>query len=304
MKQRRGSPGVFTLRDFLSIMEREFEDRTSAQPVYLPLPGWVRVRLTVSFDGSRYQGWQKQKTGTGVQEVIEAALHRLFPEASNLTGCSRTDAGVHALALVAHFDLPQKSLRIPMRRLPLAMNTFLPSDIRIVRAVRCVGPFHARFSAITKEYRYQVWNHPVLNPLIRHYAWHVPRRLEIEKMREAALYFIGTHDFIAFSTNPGYKRVHTVRTVQRCEIIKRGPLVVFRIQADGFLYRMCRGIVGTLVQVGLGRFTPTDIKKMLESRDRRLAGMSAPPNGLILWRVFYSKAGPGSKCQDTDVETE
>jgi len=252
-----------------------------------PPPGHRRIRFTIAFDGTAYQGWQRQKTGVGVQEKVEQALARLFPAAPILHGSSRTDAGVHALGLTAHADIPAAECRIPMRRLPLALNAHLPEDIRVLEARRCPPGFHARFSATGKEYRYQVWNRPAMNPLLRTQAWHVPRALNLEAVRRAAQAFAGKHDFLAFSANPGYARRFTARTIYECSVRRRGGLWTFVIRGDGFLYRMCRGIVGTLVQVGLGRFAPEDIPAMLASRDRRLAGMSAPPHGLILWRVFY-----------------
>jgi len=254
---------------------------------WFPPTGKVRVRLTIAFDGTAYQGWQTQKTGIGVQQKVQEALGRLFPSQPHVIGSSRTDTGVHALGLVAHFDVPREELRIPMRKLPLAVNAHLPEDIRVRQARRCRGPFHARFSAKAKEYRYQIWNHPVMNPLLRRYAWHVPRPLDLPAMRAGAHHFLGTHDFRAFSTNPGYERRHTVRTMQMVRLIQKGPLLTVVIRGDGFLYRMCRGMVGTLVQVGLGKFQPDQIPEMLASGDRRLAGMTAPAQGLILWRVFY-----------------
>lgn len=257
------------------------------QEPFFPPTGYDRIKLTIAFDGSRYQGWQIQKIGVGVQQIVEEALHKLLPEASSLIGCSRTDAGVHALGLVAHFDIPKLANKIPMKRLPLAINSILPPDIRVLKADICKGPFHARFSAKAKEYRYQIWNSHVMNPLLRTYAWHIPKKLNVEDMRAAAERFIGTHDFIAFSTNPGYPRKHTIRTIHLCKIYKKGLLLVVRIIGDGFLYRMCRGIVGTIVQVGLGKFKPEDITTIFEQKKRQIAGMNAPAHGLILWKVFY-----------------
>ncbi|RME94353.1 MAG: tRNA pseudouridine(38-40) synthase TruA [Verrucomicrobia bacterium] len=258
-----------------------------------PPPGHVRWRLVVAYDGSAYQGWQWQKTGIGVQQRLEEALGRLFPSRPRVHASSRTDTGVHAMGMVVHFDLPRPESRLPARKLPLALNAWLPEDIRVRSAARCRGPFHARFDATGKQYRYFVWNHPAHNPLLRHQAWHVPRRLDLPRMREAAGRLVGPHDFAAFSTNPGYERGSTRRTLHRLELRRSGPLLTFVIEGDGFLYRMCRGLVGTLVQVGLGRFTPEDVGRMLAARDRRLGGMSAPPHGLVLWKVFYGKPRRG-----------
>ncbi len=250
----------------------------------------IKFRLTIAYDGTAYQGWQQQKTGVGIQQKIEAALAKLFPSKPKLHSASRTDSGVHALGMVAHFDVPVaefKKRRMPIRHLPLAINAWLPDDIRVVKAQRVAPGFHARFDAVSKQYRYLVWNHPVMNPLLRHTAWHVPRSLDFAAMRAAARQFIGRHDFRAFAANPGYPKENTIRTVTRCEFKKSGPLLTFILEANGFLYKMCRGIVGTIVQVGLGKFTPEQVKRMLASKDRRLAGMNAPAHGLVLWKVTY-----------------
>jgi tRNA pseudouridine38-40 synthase len=246
-----------------------------------------RIRLTIAFDGSAYDGWQVQKTGLGVQQRVEEALARLFPAAPGVHSSSRTDAGVHALGLTAHFDAPRSQCRMSMAKLRLAINAHLPEDIRVTSAAGCPPSFHARFSARGKQYRYWVWNHPAMNPLLRGQAWHMPRRLDLAALRAAAAQLVGRHDFRAFTANPGYPRASTVRTVTRCEVQRRGPLLTFVIEADGFLYKMCRGIVGTLVQAGLGKIAPGAISGMLRSRDRRVAGMTAPAHGLVLWRVFY-----------------
>lgn len=247
-----------------------------------------KLKLVLAYEGTAYAGWQVQKIGTGVQEKVEAALAKLFPSRPRLHSSSRTDTGVHALGLVAHFEVPRAELKWPPRKLVLALNAHLPADIRVLAASRARPDFHARFDATGKQYRYFVWNHPAMNPLLRHQAWHVPRKLDLAAMRAAARAFCGRHDFRAFTANPGYPRASTVRTLRRCEIHRRGPLLTFVLEGDGFLYKMCRGIVGTLVQVGLGKFPPAAISAMLAGGDRRLAGMTAPAHGLVLWKVFYS----------------
>ena len=250
----------------------------------------VKIKLTIAYDGTAYEGWQAQKIGTGVQEKVEAALGKLFASRPRVHSSSRTDAGVHALGMVAHLEAPGAELRMPIGKLALALNAWLPADIRVLSAARVRGTFHARFGATGKEYRYFVWNHPGMNPLIRHSAWHVARALDVRAMRQGALFFVGRHDFQSFTANPGYARQSTVRTLTRCEVKRSGRLLTFRIVGDGFLYKMCRGIVGTLVQVGLGKFQPGEIKEMLASRDRRAGGMTAPAHGLTLWKVHYGPA--------------
>jgi len=247
----------------------------------------LKFKLTIAYDGTGYQGWQVQKVGTGVQEKIEAALAKLFPSAPRAHASSRTDTGVHALGLVAHFEAPRAECKLSAGRLLIAINAWLPEDIRVL-AVRGMAPgFHARFDASGKQYRYFVWNHPAHNPLLRRNAWQVRRKLDFAAMKAAARQFVGRLDFRSFRANPDYDTTSTVRTLTRCDVRRSGPLFTFIIEGDGFLYKMCRGIVGTLVQVGEGKLQPDAIPAILARRDRRVAGMSAPAQGLVLWKVFY-----------------
>jgi tRNA pseudouridine38-40 synthase len=246
-----------------------------------------KFKLTIAYDGTGYEGWQVQKIGTGVQEKLEAALAKLFPSKPRTHSSSRTDTGVHALGMVVHFEVPAAEARMPARKLALALNAWLPEDVRVVAAARAAKDFHARFQARGKQYRYFIWNHPAMNPLIRATAWHVPKKLDLAAMRVAARQFVGKHDFQSFAANPGYLKESTVRALRRCELRRSGPLLTIVIEGDGFLYKMCRGIAGTLVQVGLGKFPADGIGAMLARRDRRVAGMTAPAHGLVLWKVFY-----------------
>lgn len=230
-----------------------------------------------------------QKIGKGVQEQVEGALAKLFPSRPRVHSSSRTDTGVHALGMVAHFEVPRAECSMTSRKLALALNAWLPEDIRVVCAARAPKSFHARFDATGKQYRYFVWNHPAMNPLLRRTAWHVPRRLERRVIRAATRFFVGKHDFHSFATSAGHERETTVRNLTRCNLKLSGPLLTFIIEGDGFLYRMCRGIVGTLVQAGLGKFPAEEIRRMLARKDRRVAGMTAPAHGLVLWKVFYRK---------------
>ncbi len=248
----------------------------------------LKFKLVIAYDGTAYQGWQVQKVGTGVQEKIEAVLKRYFPSAPRLHSSSRTDTGVHALGMVAHYEIPKTENKLPLARLAIALNAFLPDDIRVLHATRARKNFHARFDADGKQYRYVVWNHHAMNPLLQGRAWHVARPLDFAAMKKAAKYFVGKHDFKSFAVNHPYEMASTVRTLTRCDVKRSGMQYTFVIEGDGFLYRMCRGIVGTLVQVGFGKFSPGDIKVMLAQTDRRAAGMSAPAHGLVLWKVFYS----------------
>lgn len=249
----------------------------------------LKFKLTLAYDGTNYSGWQVQKIGTGVQELVEKALAKVFPGNHRLHSSSRTDAGVHALGMVAHVELPKALVKIKPRKLRLALNAHLPEDIRVMEVRRARPDFHARFDATGKQYRYFVWNHSAMNPLLRGEAWHVPQQLDLAQLKRAARCFVGKHDFRSFAANRGYDFNDTVRTLSRCDVKRNGPLLTFVIEGDGFLYRMCRGIVGTIVQTGMGRFRAEDITHMLKHKDRRLAGMSAPAHGLVLWKVNYGR---------------
>ncbi|MGA2541503.1 MAG: tRNA pseudouridine(38-40) synthase TruA [Verrucomicrobiota bacterium] len=249
----------------------------------------MKFKLTIAFDGTHYAGWQAQKTGVGVQQRIEEALSRIFPggDISRLHSSSRTDAGVHALGMVAQVEM--RGCRMPASKLALALNAHLPADVRIMAAARCRADFDARFDARGKEYRYFVWNAAAMNPLLRAQAWHVARPLDLAVMRAAAGFFTGQHDFKSLAGTRSYEMKSTVRTLRRCEIKRRGPLLTFVMEGDGFLYKMCRGIVGTLVQAGQGKIAPGDIAEILRRKDRRAAGMTAPAHGLVLWKVNYGR---------------
>jgi len=250
----------------------------------------VKFKLVIAYAGTAYQGWQVQKIGTGVQEKIEAALAHYFPSQPRLHSSSRTDTGVHALGMVAHFEIPPAEFKLPVIRLAIALNAFLPDDIRVLHATRTSKKFHARFDATGKQYRYFIWNHHTMNPLLQDRAWHVPRALDFAAMRQAAKHFVGRHDFKSFAATHHYEMESTVRTLTRCDLKKSGANLTVTIEGDGFLYKMCRGIVGTLVQVGFGKFSPGDVKAMFAKTNRTAAGMSAPAHGLVLWKVFYNRS--------------
>lgn len=247
----------------------------------------LKFKLTIAYDGTHYAGWQVQQSGVGVQQRVEEALAKLFPSVKRIHSSSRTDTGVHALGMVAHVEIPRAEFRMAVGKLALAINAHLPEDIRVVSATRCAADFHARFDAAGKQYRYFLWNHTAMNPLLRHQAWQVPRKLDLAAMRSAARLFLGKHDFKSLAANRNYEVDCTVRTLTRCDIRRSGSLLTFIIEGDGFLYKMCRGIVGTLAQVGQGKIAPDEIKAILAGKDRRLAGMTAPACGLVLWKVFY-----------------
>ena len=186
-----------------------------------------KFKLVIAYDGTNYEGWQVQKTGIGVQQRVEEALQKLFSGAGRLHGSSRTDTGVHALGMVAHVEIPRREFRMPVRKLALAINSFLPEDIRVLTASRAPAKFHARFDAAGKQYRYLVWNHTAMNPLLRTQAWHVPMPLDFKIMAGAARAIVGKHDFKSFAANRGYEMETTVRTVTRCEVRRQGRLFTF-----------------------------------------------------------------------------
>ena len=247
----------------------------------------LKFKLIIAYDGTDYSGWQVQKTGLGVQQRVEEALAKIFPGVKRIHSSSRTDTGVHALGMVAHVEILKAGFRMAVTKLALAINAHLPPDIRVMSASRCAKNFHARFDAKGKQYRYFVWNHRAMNPLLRQQAWHVGHKLDLVTMRAAAKCFLGKHDFKSLAGTRSYEMETTVRTLSRCDIKRSGSLLAFIIEGDGFLYKMCRGMVGTLVQVGQGKIAANEIEKILASKDRRVAGMTAPAHGLVLWKVFY-----------------
>ncbi|HEY1170782.1 MAG TPA: tRNA pseudouridine(38-40) synthase TruA [Verrucomicrobiae bacterium] len=277
---------------------------TAAKPAREPVdPKTVtKLKLVIAYDGANYAGWQIQKIGLGVQQRVEEALAKIFPTPKRLHSSSRTDTGVHAIGMVAHVEIPKTELKMPVRKVMLALNAHLPADVRIMSVQKAAADFHARFNACGKQYRYYVWNHSAMNPLLRTQAWHVPKGLDIAAMREAAKLFIGKHDFKSFAANRDYAMENTVRTMHRCDIQKKGSLLTFIIEGDGFLYKMCRGIAGTLVQLGQGKIAVTDVKNILAAKDRRVAGMTAPAHGLVLWKVFYKKGFKAKKPGEEDLD--
>ena len=252
----------------------------------------MKLLLTIAYDGAGYDGWQSQPSGRGVQDQVERVLAQLLRESLRIEGASRTDAGVHAHAMPAHFEIPEDRLRMPVRQLPLALNHFLPADVRVMSAKRVDPDFHARFDARGKVYHYRLWNHSAAHPLIRNQAWHIPRKLDREAMRQAASLLLGTHDFRAFTvTCPGALK-DSVRTLRSLEVLKRGPEMRVVIEGDAFLYKMCRALVGLLVAVGEGTMSSEDVPRLLDpSRigPQERSGVIAPAHGLALWKVRYGR---------------
>lgn len=244
-----------------------------------------RYRLVVAYDGTRYAGWQIQPHHPTIQAELEQALFKLSGERTRVESSGRTDAGVHARAQVAHVDLRAVPV---LRKLQLGLNALLPPDIRIMSIRRVSADFHARFSATSKEYRYFIYNGPVMPPYLRLYHTWVRKPLDVRAMRRAARWLVGRHDFAAFSANPHRESNGTVRHLQSLRIAKTGAHVIITARADGFLYRMVRSLAGFLIRVGTGELPPDSAKTILHSKLRTARVPTAPPEGLFLWRVYYS----------------
>ena len=241
------------------------------------------LKLTVAYDGTTFVGWQRQAAGESIQGWLEDTLARFEGGPVTVHGAGRTDAGVHALGQVA-------SVRVACAHdtgtLTRALNAQLPAGIRVLAVEDAAPDFHARFSARSKTYRYQIRNAPIASPFEHAYVWHLAEPLALAAMREAAAALVGTHDFAAFRS-AGADLPDTVRTVTRAEWLEASGLLTFEIAGTGFLRHMVRAIVGTLVEIGRGWRPPTDIGTLLAGGTRAQAGATAPPQGLFLVRVDY-----------------
>ncbi len=246
----------------------------------------MKVLLTIAYDGRRYCGYQVQKSGVSVQEVLNRAAEAVYGRPCAITGCSRTDSGVHALdfkaTLVTETDAPS----IPTDKVPVAMNCHLPEDVSVLRAETVSDAFHPRYDVVTKEYRYCIHNAPARDPFWVGRALHYPRPLNLDLMNEAALAFCGTHDYAAFMAS-GSQVTDTVRRIDSCRVFRERDKVWVTVSGDGFLYNMVRILVGTLLSVSEGKMAPSDMPAILASRDRSRAGATAPACGLYLYRVTY-----------------
>ncbi len=241
------------------------------------------IALKLRYDGTRYHGWQVQKNNVTVAETVEDALGKLLGERVRVTGCGRTDAGVHALRYCANFHA---DCTIPMERMPLALNSRLPGDISCLEAVEAGEDFNAILSCKMKEYTYRIYNARIPDPFERDRSYFYPAVLDVETMKRAAAQFVGTHDFAAVRS-VGTETKTTVRTVYWCDVESAGPVVTMRVCADGFLYNMVRAIMGTVLYCSEGKLDYRELPRLLKTRDRRLTGPTAPPQGLYLSRVWY-----------------
>ncbi|MDP4155206.1 MAG: tRNA pseudouridine(38-40) synthase TruA [Bacillota bacterium] len=243
-----------------------------------------RLKCIISYDGTNFSGYQVQPNKRTVQSELEACLAKLHKgKEVKVFASGRTDAGVHAKGQVIHFD---SSLLIPEDRWPIALNSLLPDDIAVLSAEYAVPSFHARFDAKGKEYRYVLQLSSKRDPFLRNYAYQFPYPLNLEAMKEGASFLLGTHDFTSFCSAKTEVE-DKIRTIREIEFLRDKELLTLKFVGDGFLYNMVRILVGTLMEIGSGERKPNEIKKILEGKDRRLAGKTAPANGLYLWEVFY-----------------
>ena len=242
------------------------------------------IKIIIEYEGTNYVGWQKQPVGPTIQEEIENALLNITGENIALFGSGRTDSGVHAMAQVANFKTDSN---IKAKEFQMGLNSILPEDITIREAKEVDEDFHAQLSAKSKIYKYSIYNHPYPSALLRKRSWFVPIALDLAQMKESTKYLVGEHDFKAFSQS-GIEVKTTIRTVLNVGI-DRGDnnMLEFNIEATGFLKRMVRLIIGTIVQVGKGRITPLDFAEILDSGEKTKFVYAAPPQGLYLKEVRY-----------------
>jgi tRNA pseudouridine38-40 synthase len=241
-------------------------------------------KITIEYDGTAYHGWQRQADDRTIQGEIEKALMTMTGNKVALTGAGRTDAGVHAFGQVANFHC--RTALDPGVFLK-GQNSLLPKDIVITRCTQVSVKFHARYDVKSKSYHYRILNRDLPAAIFRQYAWHIRKRLNLDAMLNSLCYIIGTHDFKAFE-GTGSPRANTIRSVMHADLENMDDgYLFFKIEGHGFLRFMVRNIVGTLVDVGLGKITPNNFNKILLSKDRNLAGVTAPAHGLFLMQVNY-----------------
>jgi len=244
------------------------------------------IALRLMYDGTSYHGWQIQKNDVTVAGTLETALTKLMGTPIKVTGCGRTDAGVHAKAYCANFKC---DTTIPIDKMPLAINPRLPEDISVIGAVDAPEDFNAILSCEKKEYTYRILNTRIPDPFEHNRAYFYPAPLKLDVMQRAAAQFVGTHDFAAVRS-VGTETKTTVRTIHYCEVWREGDIFSMKVCADGFLYNMVRAIMGTIIYCSEGKIVPEEIPRLLETRDRRLTGPTVPPQGLYMTRLWYPGA--------------
>ncbi|MDD4717806.1 MAG: tRNA pseudouridine(38-40) synthase TruA [Eubacteriales bacterium] len=244
----------------------------------------INIALLTEYDGIGFHGWQSQKGLRNVQDELSGAIQKITGDRPVVTGCSRTDAGVHAKGHVSNF---KSDIRVPVNKIPIALNSKLPDDISVLKALEVSDSFHARFDAVGKEYRYRIIFGQSRPSLDRNRAYHSNFELDVSSMQKATGSLVGTHDFKAFMAS-GSEVKTTIRTIYALDVVSVENGVDILVKGDGFLYNMVRIIAGTLFYVGNGRFRAEDVSGMIESGDRRNTGKTLPAYGLYLEKVFYS----------------
>lgn len=245
-----------------------------------------RYRMIIAYDGTHYSGWQIQPNAPSIQQTLERALSKIAGHPLRIHGSGRTDAGVHALGQCAHVDL---KIDISSEGLLRALNNHLPREIRIMEIQKVSQTFHAQYSAIGKIYHYHIWDQRYVSPFDRLYRQHIPYQLDRSLILEGCSYFIGTHDFKSFA-NIGSGVKSTIRTLSRLDLVPQEGGFRLEFEGNGFLYKMVRNIVGTLIEVGRKKILLSEIPLLFEAKDRRAAGPSIGPQGLFLVQVHYSSA--------------
>ena len=244
----------------------------------------MKILLNIAYDGTNYFGWQRQKNEISVQQIVEEKLSCLLKKNISIMGASRTDAGVHALAQKATFVINE--IKIPIKKIPIAINSIMPSDIVITDAKIVTDSFHVRHDVLSKTYRYLIFNFDMPNPLYRNYSWHIKNKLELDTIKKATELFKGTKDFASFCAS-GSNVKSTVRTIYDFSVILQKNFIEFTITGDGFLYNMIRIIIGTIINAAENKISLDDIKKIINAKDRTLAPRTAPPQGLTLMDIKY-----------------
>lgn len=242
------------------------------------------LKVVMAFRGTNYHGYQRQNNAVTVQEVVEGAVSKILNTKTIIHGCSRTDTGVHAEMFCFNFKTENQ---IPIRNFIRGINGYLPDDISVLSCEEVPEDFHARFSCKGKTYIYRIHNSESKNPFATDLALHYRRPVDIELMKEAAAFFVGTHDFGSFCADCS-KKLSTIRTIYQFQIEMKGNNIKILVKGDGFLYNMVRILVGTLLDVNEGRIKISDLENIMNSRDRRLAGRTALPHGLYLHEVYYN----------------
>jgi tRNA pseudouridine38-40 synthase len=243
------------------------------------------LKITLAYDGTDFCGWQIQPGRPTIQGLLEAALGEIEGSPVKIHGSGRTDAGVHALAQVASFQLANP---IPLENLRKAMNRLLPEAIRVLQVEEAAAGFHARYRARAKTYEYRIWREEICPPLVSRYVFPFPYPLDEASMQQAAQRLCGTRDYRSLASHDGDNAESTVRTVFTSVLERRGEQLIYRVRGSGFLHHMVRNAVGILIEVGRGNLTPDDIDRILEAKDRSAAGPTAPARGLFLVQVEYA----------------